>query len=571
MIKLLQARGKQLTPIIDIFSIIVFLNFFAVFIYKDLSTPEPFFLKIRFWGALLCFILFLLKYLPDNKQIFRYCLWYITIIFCLPLYGTFLFLDNQQSLIWQSKIIIGLMWLVCITNWIEFIITLIIGLILGTTYYKYLHPSFSLREINFNNGIIYNYVWSIFVAMIFIHRKDEMTAVLISSQKKLKELYDKVTSLNQSLEKKVSARTQDLQNALEVKDRFLRNMSHEIRIPLHGILNLSSIVNEQWDNISDSKKRDLIKQLDNNSYRLMNLVSNLLDMSKISQGKLVLQKEKNNITQLTKEVIEEFITTLQNKKTKIDFLQKDPITCICDKEKISQVIRNFISNAIKYGNGNNIKINIHHKKHHIQFLITDQGVGIPHDELKQIFKQFKESSRTRTTAGGTGLGLAICKEIIEAHNGKIEAKNNKKGATFSFELPTTDKAPKKTTNNQKQTALIIDDEEIVLTSTALNLELLGYNAICAQSGLEALEVLKTNTPDVILLDIMMPGMNGKFLLEKIKKDKKLHNIPVIVQTGFPNAPELKVMQKLGIHGPLKKPYNKDELKLELSKVQKQKI
>jgi two-component system sensor histidine kinase ChiS len=401
--------------------------------------------------------------------------------------------------------------------------------------------------------------------MVFIHRKDEMSAILIKSQQQ-EILYQKVRSINSSLEKKVEARTQQLQHALEVKSRFLRNISHEIRIPLHGIINLSTIVNEQWSNLPELKKKELIEHLAKSSDRLMSLVSNLLDISVMTENKLKLYKSECDLIQLTQEVINEFKLTLENKNILLDLNNTEKMLCLCDKERISQVIRNLISNAIKYGNNTPITIALERKHNNtIQLAISDQGVGIPDNELEHIFKQFEESSRTRTSAGGTGLGLAICKEIITAHHGTIRATNNKtKGSTFIFDIPTdliTTQLPQ-----QQKTVLIIDDEEVILTSTSLTLELLGYKVICAQRASEALLILDATIPDLILLDLMMPETNGGQLLHKLRYSKKFKHIPVIVQTGFSNAAELAGIKKLGISGLLKKPYGKKEIIKVLSKI-----
>lgn len=159
----------------------------------------------------------------------------------------------------------------------------------------------------------------------------------------------------------------------------------------------------------------------------------------------------------------------------------------------------------------------------------------------------------------------ICHKIIKAHEGKIIAKNNhKKGVTFYFDLPKPKNyVPVSRTKNHssiKQTVLVIDDEEVVLSSTSLILELLGYHILSASSGFDALKLLEKQTPDIILLDIMMPGMNGNEFLGILRKTEKFKHIPVIVQTGFYNAKELQSMQKLGITDVLKKPYDKQALK-----------
>ncbi|MEQ9115700.1 MAG: ATP-binding protein [Rickettsiales bacterium] len=248
----------------------------------------------------------------------------------------------------------------------------------------------------------------------------------------------KIKNFNKALQEEVSKQTEHLKEALRTKQEFLNNISHEIRTPLQGILGISSELNKRWDSIPDSEKRNYVKIMADSGDRLMELMSNVLDLSRFSEDKIFFSFRKCNF----KKIIEESIAYIrpllaQNNKLKLvaildGFLSKK---VKCDRFRIQQVINNLLSNAIKYSSSGTIKIEGGVKKDSLLFEISDDGVGIPENEIETIFNPFVVGGNTKTKAGGKGLGLALCKQIIEAHNGKIWARNLKIGSKFSFRIP----------------------------------------------------------------------------------------------------------------------------------------
>jgi len=260
------------------------------------------------------------------------------------------------------------------------------------------------------------------------------------------------------LEIEIEERTKDYKRAKEeaeqankLKSEFLANMSHELRTPMHGILSFSKFGIDKIEKASKEKNLKYFKKIRTAGDRLMSLLNNLLDLSKLEAGKEVYKMELVDIEKLTTNIVSEMETIWNDKNLIIEIENsKKPIKITCDITKTEQVIRNLLSNAttftpenkqitISFSSGElpiGQRLNDKEKTSAITVSIKDEGVGIPDEELDSIFDKFIQSSKTKTGAGGTGLGLAICKEIIEAHNGKIWAENNPEGGSiFSFMLP----------------------------------------------------------------------------------------------------------------------------------------
>ena len=421
-------------------------------------------------------------------------------------------------------------------------------------------------------------------------RKIKDYAVEINKIKKeLEATTLRLKESNSILEQKVDERTKELQDALDTKKRVLNNVSHEVRTPLHAILNLSSALIEQWGKLSEQEKLQYHHMLYDSSLRLEELVSNILDLSAAENHQFQLYITKFNIVSLAKETINQCKGIALGLRKEIHYnikIQEGLLLEIQgDRRKIKQVFYNFLSNAIKYGHEQNeIEISIMYSEEDrvLTLGVKDTGIGIPNEEIEKIFEVFTESSNTRSMSGGKGLGLALCKEIIKLHGGKIWASNNKDGvgSTFYFTIPQhevskiTDNVVPNITQEYKSiqnlearrvedkiTIMVIDDEEVIMNVVALMLNGFGYNLITMQGGRAALDFFEENNChiDLILLDVMMPDIYGLKLLEMIKQNPALRKIPVIIQSGLHDEAEIKKALDLGAEGFISKPYNKKEM------------
>ncbi len=243
-------------------------------------------------------------------------------------------------------------------------------------------------------------------------------------------------------EAKIQAET-----ANETKSEFLANISHELRTPMHSILSFSGFGLKKIDSAPKEKIKHYFETIQDSAERLMVLLNDLLDLSKLEAGKMQYDFQNNDIKILTHKIINEMSANFENKSIEVIVRETDlKTTLMFDKSKIGQVIRNLLSNAFKF-TPQGSKIFVFYETEYVtrngatkmalKTSVEDFGIGIPENEKEQVFDKFIQSSKTKTGAGGTGLGLAICKEIINNHQGTIwvENKSTSAGCIFSFTLP----------------------------------------------------------------------------------------------------------------------------------------
>jgi two-component system sensor histidine kinase ChiS len=304
--------------------------------------------------------------------------------------------------------------------------------------------------------------------------KDEIGTLGKLFNKMLRKIQNRDIELrviNEHLEDMVTERTQELEKALQAKSNFLSNMSHEIRTPNHAVMNCSiyvdsflqeiiSNLNQLKENITADKLIEDTANLVQEAYefnlrvrsaseRQGHLLNNILDLSKMGEGKLETNMQPNELLKVVNSVLAESEGLYKNGIKDIEVVFNEPkidTTAEFDYQRMTQVISNLFGNAVKYSPSGTLTLSIKNKSIEIEgkkvsglmFSIADQGLGIPSGELESIFEKFTEGSHTKQQSGGTGIGLAICRDIIELHNGRIWAKNNKgKGSCFTFVIPRT--------------------------------------------------------------------------------------------------------------------------------------
>lgn len=375
---------------------------------------------------------------------------------------------------------------------------------------------------------------------------------------------------NVILEQKVKERTEDLEHALAIKTDFLNRVSHEVRTPVQGITTLSQGLVEHWSKYSEEKRRELANVVSINSRRLFSLVSNILDFSTFNAGNIVFNLKPTNLVELIKDIVEECRGLyLSNQNIELKFIEpKYVIVAKIDFEKFTQVLRNLITNSIKFMTSGNIIVTLEKTTKFCKICVKDEGIGVIKEELSNIFEPFVQGSKTKGRYQGAGLGLSICRKIIEeGHHGKIWAENNfPKGLIINIEIPFEKEIEavvnKNIENEQKNiNILMIDDETTCSMSMDLLLSGTNTNLVARYDGKSGLNYLRENSNqvDLIFLDLMMPDIYGLKVLEEIKNDAKLMNIPVIIQSGTNDNLEIEKSYKAGAKAFLRKPYQRQQV------------
>ncbi len=281
------------------------------------------------------------------------------------------------------------------------------------------------------------------------NKKPRLLLGIVEDITEKKGLIEELESHRNNLDELLRKRSAELvlakeeaEKASRSKSEFLANMSHELRTPMHAIINFNQMAQMALERESYDKITKCFTRIDASAKRLLNLLNDLLDLSKYEAGKTEVILVKENILSCVEQSIDELRSLLEEKRLTVDVVTKiENPELAFDRVRVVQVIINILSNAIKVSPPNKvIKIEIKNstkKIKGVEISVSDQGPGIPEGELETIFDKFVQSTQTNTGAGGTGLGLAICKEIIESHQGVIYAKNKAKGAgaVFSFVLP----------------------------------------------------------------------------------------------------------------------------------------
>lgn len=349
-----------------------------------------------------------------------------------------------------------------------------------------------------------------------------------------------------------------------LKSAFLANMSHEIRTPLNAIVGFSGLL---MNAENPEEKEEYLNIINGNNDLLLQLINDILDLAKIEAGTLEFVDSEVDVNQLFSD-IEQTSRLKASEDVQVSFVEKIPhATIITDRNRLSQVITNFINNAIKFTSEGSIQFGYHRQDHTIYFYVTDTGCGIAENEVNSVFNRFV---KLNSFAQGTGLGLSICQMIIKKLGGDIGAKSQLgKGSTFWFTLPESSlkidkqEIPVSKTNaapitkpSQKMTLLIAEDNES--NFTLFNVMLKEYNILHAWNGQEAIELYHKHHPDMILMDLKMPVMNGYEATAEIRKEDS--HIPIIAVTAFAFAEDEERVKKSGFNAYLAKPVKPVELK-----------
>jgi len=365
----------------------------------------------------------------------------------------------------------------------------------------------------------------------------------------------------------------------KIKEEFLANMSHEIRTPLSAILGYTERMRKT--NLND-RQAGYANVIHTSSEHLLSIVNDILDLSKLESGSLRLEKINFKPDVILKEVCDvlRFKADEKNISLRTDLNEIKDLTVKGDPMRLRQVLYNLVGNAIKFTEKGNVLLNVSTIKRtnspicSLKFSIHDTGIGIPDEKLKIIFDQFSQADSTITRKyGGTGLGLSISKRIIEMQGGTIEVKSKLlEGSEFTFVIPyevalkTEERNLPETGSSKPGTDKILSGVKILLAedteiNRVLQNEILkdaGAIVTEATNGYEVLAKLQVETPQLILMDVQMPGMSGIEAVMQIREKLK-SDIPVIAMTANVMPHDLDRYLKAGFNECITKPFNEREL------------
>jgi CheY-like chemotaxis protein/nitrogen-specific signal transduction histidine kinase len=361
----------------------------------------------------------------------------------------------------------------------------------------------------------------------------------------------------------------DLSDADRRKNEFLATLAHELRNPLAPMSNMLEVAKRAGDDGETLKRaHDTIeRQLG----QMVRLVDDLLDLNRISHDRLELRRsevELASVIQQAVEVARPLVDAAGHVLT-ID-LPTEPIYLNADRARLTQVFGNLLNNSAKYTRPNgNIALTAKREDNEVFVTVTDNGSGIPHDKLDSIFDMFMQVDQTADRAqGGLGIGLTLVKRLAEMHGGSIEAKSagEGQGSEFVVRLPILTK-PSEVASPESSTApesmqrriLIVDDNRDSADSLAMLLEITGNKTYMAHDGVEAVEAIEQYRPEVVLLDIGLPRMDGHEVCRHVRAQPWGKNILMIALTGWGQEDDRRKSQEAGFNGHLVKPVDYDKL------------
>ncbi|PKN99579.1 MAG: hypothetical protein CVU42_07660 [Chloroflexi bacterium HGW-Chloroflexi-4] len=333
---------------------------------------------------------------------------------------------------------------------------------------------------------------------------------------------------------------QEMRELDRVKSQFLANMSHELRTPLNSVIGFSRVILKGIDGPINKVQEQDITSIYNSGMNLLNMINEILDLSKIEAGKMELQLEDVSISEVITKAISTATGLMKDKP--IELIQKIPNELPkvkADEIKLGQVVLNLLSNAIKFTEKGTITIEVEIVKDEdlnseLKVLVSDSGVGIAPADQSKLFQRFSQvdDSPTRKT-GGTGLGLSICRSLIELHGGKIGLLTSQpgKGSTFYFTLPVVGYRKGLDLNalgHGENVILSIDDDPQVIGLYERYLKNYGFEVIALTNPAKAVEKAIELKPFAITLDIMMPQVDGWQVLHELKQDERTRDIPILV-------------------------------------------
>jgi signal transduction histidine kinase len=413
-------------------------------------------------------------------------------------------------------------------------------------------------------------------AVDFIHKPIEPD-ILRSKADVFFELYRQRQQIAEQRDE-LKAQSEALQAADRRKDEFLATLAHELRNPLAPLRHGLDILRKTPENAEAGEIRDM---MDRQLVHLVRLIDDLLDVSRVSRGKIELRKQTIQAADVIRSALETSRPLIDSNKNLLTVdLPEDPIWLDADLTRLAQVISNLLNNAAKYTpEGGGIALALRREGDSALITVSDTGIGIPVEMQAEVFQLFAQVEHHLDRArGGLGIGLALVKQLVVLHGGTVAAQSagEGKGSVFTVRLPLavapgepraqTKQAPPPAEAARTLKVLVVDDNEAVAQAVGWMLEAIGHDYKLVHDGRAALPAAQEFRPDVILLDIGLPGMDGYAVCRAIRGDETLKHVAIIAQTGWGQDRDRALASEAGFDRHLVKPVALDELERVLGEV-----
>lgn len=418
-------------------------------------------------------------------------------------------------------------------------------------------------------------------AKILEQQKEVLAKVNTDLEMQKTELAAQSTELMQQ-NSELEMQKKKLDEVSRLKTNFLSNMSHELRTPLNSVIALSGVLSRRLVKSIPADEYSYIEVIERNGKHLLSLINDILDISRIEAGREEVEIEKFNANDLVADIVG--MIELQAKQKNIGLIHlsaDEKIMLKSDSRKIKHILQNLIGNAVKFTEKGKVEVSVQRDKEHLIVKIIDTGIGISKENISHIFDEFRQADgSTSRRFGGTGLGLAIAQKYAMLLGGRVNVSSViNKGSTFVLTLPLNYSNIKQeivdevSFNNriesneyvhisgQGKTVLLVEDSEPAVIQIKDFLEQSGYKIFVADSGAKALEMVTEIAPDGIILDLMMPGIDGFEVLKVIREAESTAKIPVLILSAkHITKDELKFLKRNNIHQLIQKgDVNKAEL------------
>lgn len=396
-----------------------------------------------------------------------------------------------------------------------------------------------------------------------IFYKDEVGRLAFNANRTI-DILTQTRAQQEADAESLRAKNQELAEAYRTKGEFLANMSHELRTPLNAIIGFSRLMKRKLkDSLPErqAKNLDLIEQ---SGEQLLALVNDLLDFERIEAGRLSIHRESFALGELLEGLLASMRPAAEEKGLKLELETRNiPSLFYSDKDRLRQVLANLLTNAIRYSDAGTVKLEAWNESGQLHLKVSDQGLGMSPEQLEKIFEPFHQVDASHTRErGGVGLGLAIVTRLVGLLRGQIAVTSKLgQGSQFSLSFPLDDGMAALLPRGNGPEILVVDDQVDYLEVIHHELSEAGFRVSVANSGESALALLRDWIPSLVLLDIMMPEMNGWEVLRQLRASPRLRDVRVVITSVVNEKP---VGLDVDFAGWLTKPFQLEEFKRFLS-------